>query len=89
MISIIIKRLFDLIFSFLIILILIIPILIISIYLKIDSSGPIFFFSKSIGKKKKTFSMPKFRTMINGTKEVETSEFKEINRITNFKIQEI
>ena len=28
--------------------------------------------------------MPKFRTMINGTKEVETAQFKEINRITNF-----
>ncbi len=84
MIRIIIKRLFDLIFSILIILILIIPILIISIYLKIDSSGPIIFLSKRVGKRKKTFLMPKFRTMINGTKEVETSEFKEINRITNF-----
>ena len=55
MISIIIKRLFDLIFSFLIILILIIPILIISIYLKIDSSGPIFFFIKKGWKKGKNF----------------------------------
>ena len=53
MISIIIKRLFDLIFSFLIILILIIPILIISIYLKIDSSGPIFFYQKGLEKGKK------------------------------------
>ena len=65
-------------------LIIIIPILIISIYLKIDSSGPIFFLSKRVGKRKKIFLMPKFRTMINGTKEVETAQFKEINRITNF-----
>ena len=29
--------------------------------------------------------MPKFRTMINGTKEVETAQFKDVNRrITNF-----
>ena len=84
MISIIIKRLFDLTFSFLIILILIIPILIVSIYLKIDSSGPVFFLSKRVGKRKKIFLMPKFRTMINGTKEVETAQFKDVNRITNF-----
>ena len=83
MISIIIKRSFDLIFFFLIILILIIPILIYQLF-KIDSSGPVFFLSKRVGRRKKIFLMPKFRTMINGTKEVETAQFKEINRITNF-----
>ena len=84
MISTINKRLFDLIFSSIIILILIIPILIISIYLKIDSSGPIFFLSKRVGKKKKIFLMPKFRTMMCDTIEIETAKFNEINKITNF-----
>ena len=80
MTSIIVKRSFDLIFSFLIILILIVPILIISIYLKMTHLVQ-YFFSK-VGKKKK-FLHAKFRTMING-KKVETAQFKDVNRITNF-----
>ncbi len=59
----IIKRLLDCIFSFLLIILLIPLFLIISIIIKIDSKGDIFYIQKRIGKKNKTFTCYKFRTM--------------------------
>ena len=59
----IIKTIFDLIFS-LIILIVGFPIfLIIALLIKLSSRGPIFFLQKRIGKNKRTFNCIKFRTM--------------------------
>ena len=59
----IIKRIFDIIFSF-IGIILISPLFIILIALiKIDSRGPVLFKQKRIGKNKNYFTMLKFRTM--------------------------
>ena len=58
-----IKRLFDLLVG-LIICILILPILIIvSIAIKLDSKGPVFFNAKRIGKNGKLFKCYKFRSM--------------------------
>lgn len=59
------KRLFDIIFS-LIGLIVLFPILfIISILIIIDSKGGIFYFQKRVGKGRKEFSLFKFRTMVS------------------------
>ena len=59
----IIKTIFDLFFS-LIILIVGLPIfLIIASLIKLSSRGPIFYFQERIGKNKKTFNCIKFRTM--------------------------
>ena len=59
----IIKTIFDLLFS-LIILIFGLPIfLIIASLIKLSSRGPIFYFQERIGKNKKTFKCIKFRTM--------------------------
>lgn len=64
------KRLFDIIFSF-IGLVLIVPILIIvAILLKLSSPGPIFFSGTRIGKKGKPFKMYKLRTMVVGAEEM-------------------
>ena len=64
-------RLFEIIFC-LIIFILIIPILIlISILIKLDSKGPVIFFSERVGINKNIFMMPKFRTMKVDTEIVE------------------
>ena len=61
------KRALDIILSFLAIIILFIPGLIISICIKLESKGPIFFKQKRIGKNKKYFMIYKFRTMRTDT----------------------
>ena len=76
------KRLFDIFFSIIAIILLIMPFIIISILIKISSKGPIFFFSKRIGYKNKIFIMPKFRTMKVGSIEVETDLFQDNQSIT-------
>ena len=61
------KRFFDLILSFLAIVVLAIPMLVLAIAIKIDSKGPVFFKQKRIGIHKKTFTILKFRTMRTDT----------------------
>jgi len=58
-----IKRFFDLTFSLIGILILLPLILIISLVIKLDSKGPIFFKQNRVGKGGKLFTMIKFRSM--------------------------
>lgn len=57
------KRFFDILFSFLGIMLLVFPMLVLIIAIKCDSKGPVFFKQKRIGKNKKTFYILKFRTM--------------------------
>ncbi|MCF7487630.1 sugar transferase [Vibrio sp. A2-1] len=73
------KRFFDIFFS-LIGLTLVFPILlVIAIAIKIDSSGPIFFFQKRIGINGKVFSIIKFRTMIVNAENMEGGIFNTAN----------
>ena len=62
-----IKRMIDIILSFLAIIILFIPCLIIAICIKIESKGPVFFKQKRVGKDKEYFKIYKFRTMRTDT----------------------
>ena len=57
------KRVIDIVLSFIAILILALPMLIIAIIIKIDSPGPVLFKQKRIGIHKKTFTILKFRSM--------------------------
>lgn len=57
------KRLIDILLSFLGIILLAIPMLVIALAIKIDSKGPVLFKQKRVGKNKKHFSILKFRTM--------------------------
>ena len=57
------KRFFDILFSFLILLILSPVLLIVAIAIKIDSKGPVIFKQKRIGRKGKVFNIYKFRSM--------------------------
>ena len=57
------KRAFDILCSFLAIILLALPMLIVAIAIKIDSKGPVFFKQDRIGKNKKIFKMLKFRSM--------------------------
>ncbi|MGA3343294.1 MAG: sugar transferase [Terracidiphilus sp.] len=64
-IALLVKRWIDIIISSLI-LIAISPVLLaIAIAIKLDSAGPVFYFSERIGKKGRVFGCIKFRTMVN------------------------
>ena len=65
------KRLFDWLFSLFMILILFIPFVIISILIKIDSKGSIFFMQERLGKNKIPFNVYKLRTMSNKKRKIE------------------
>ncbi|MDA9148868.1 sugar transferase, partial [Alphaproteobacteria bacterium] len=66
------KRLIDLIFTLIALLILLLPGIIISILVKFTSRGPIFYWSNRVGKNNIIFKMPKFRSMKINTPEVAT-----------------
>jgi lipopolysaccharide/colanic/teichoic acid biosynthesis glycosyltransferase len=59
-----IKRITDIIFSLIGIIVLFPVFIVIVIIIKIDSRGPIFYLSERIGKNEKPFTILKFRTMI-------------------------
>lgn len=63
----IIKRLIDFVLSFVGLILLAIPMLIFALIVKLDSPGPVLFWQKRVGIRKKTFMMPKFRTMYTNT----------------------
>jgi lipopolysaccharide/colanic/teichoic acid biosynthesis glycosyltransferase len=58
-----IKRLFDLLFSFLFILLLLPLFLVVSVLIILDDGWPVFFVQQRVGLKGKMFRMYKFRTM--------------------------
>jgi lipopolysaccharide/colanic/teichoic acid biosynthesis glycosyltransferase len=59
------KRVFDIITTFILIIILLPLAPLISILVKIDSKGPVFYKAKRVGRFGRNFNMLKFRTMIN------------------------
>lgn len=63
----IIKRTIDIVLSFFGIVVFLVPMLLIALFIKLDSKGPVIFWQKRIGKNKKTYMMPKFRTMYTET----------------------
>lgn len=75
-----IKRIIDIIFSILWLIILIPVFLVISIAIKLESKGPVIFKQKRIGKEKKYFTIYKFRTMRSDTpKDMPTHMLKNAN----------
>ena len=58
------KRAFDIFCSFLAIILLALPMVIVAIAIKCDSKGPVFFKQDRVGKNKKIFKMIKFRSMV-------------------------
>ena len=63
-VALVFKRTFDYVFSILTLLLLSPVLLAIAIAIKLDSPGPVFYFSERIGKKGRVFRCIKFRTMI-------------------------
>ena len=68
----IVKRLFDISSSFLALLLLSIPMLLISFLVRMTSKGPVLYWSDRVGRNNAIFKMPKFRTMRNDTPAVPT-----------------
>jgi O-antigen biosynthesis protein WbqP len=66
------KRIFDLLFSVVLLVLLVIPMLLIMIVVRLTSKGPSLYWSDRIGKGDKTFKMPKFRSMLADTPAVAT-----------------
>lgn len=63
------KRFFDIVFSFLGLIIAALPMLIIAIAIKIDSKGPVIFKQERLGKNGKVFKILKFRSMCVGAEQ--------------------
>ena len=62
--GLLLKRVVDIVFSSLVLTVISPLLLAIAIAIKLDSSGPVFYFSERIGKKGRVFRCVKFRTMI-------------------------
>jgi len=68
------KRIFDLVFSSTVLLLLALPMAVIALLVKVTSTGPIFFRQQRVGRNGKVFTMYKFRTMrITSVHEGDTS----------------
>jgi len=57
------KRLFDLIVTFVAATVLALPILIVALIVRLTSPGPVLYWSDRVGQHNRIFKMPKFRTM--------------------------
>jgi len=66
------KRVFDMFLSLLLCVALFLPLLFISLAIKLTSDGPVFYMSDRVGRKNRIFRMCKFRTMKNDTPAVAT-----------------
>jgi O-antigen biosynthesis protein WbqP len=67
-----VKRYFDIIISFLLLVILAIPMIFIAILIKLTSPGPVLYWSDRVGINNTIFKMPKFRTMKINTPAIAT-----------------
>ncbi|MBQ8657648.1 MAG: sugar transferase [Clostridia bacterium] len=78
------KRGFDIVFSFLGIVVLSVPMLLIMIVIKCDSEGPVIFKTERVGKNGKPFKFYKFRSMrTDAPKDLPTRLMKSDEYITN------
>ncbi len=66
------KRLFDLFLSLVAAAVLLVPIVVLTVLVRLTSPGPALYWSDRVGRHNKIFKMPKFRTMLVGTPAVAT-----------------
>tara|TARA_B110000483_G_C18189006_1_gene540175 strand:+ start:353 stop:910 length:558 start_codon:yes stop_codon:yes gene_type:complete len=77
------KRFIEMSIALLLLILCIIPFIIIAILIKIESKGPVIYWSKRIGKNELFFWMPKFRSMKLQTPEVATDILDSKKYLTN------
>lgn len=66
------KRFFDLILALIALLLLLLPLIFVSLAVRLTSRGPVLYWSDRVGYDNKIFKMPKFRSMMIGTPAVAT-----------------
>ncbi len=66
------KRLFDLVLALCAAVILVLPVVVITVAVRLTSPGPALYWSDRVGRNNKIFKMPKFRSMRIGTPAVAT-----------------
>jgi|TARA_B110000438_G_C15814604_1_gene651352 O-antigen biosynthesis protein WbqP len=71
------KRFIDFFLTLIAISISLIPMIVIAIIVRLNSSGPALYWSNRVGRDNKIFSMPKFRTMLVDTPQVATHLLKD------------
>ncbi|MES2755857.1 MAG: sugar transferase [Pseudomonadota bacterium] len=66
------KRLFDVVLAITALVVLALPFMIVAVFVKLTSSGPVVYWSNRVGRNNNIFAMPKFRTMVVDTPAVAT-----------------
>ena len=86
--SLVIKRIFDIVASLCGLIILSPMLIIVAICIKLDSKGPVFFKQKRVGKNKRIFEIYKFRTMVTDAeklgKQITVGNDSRITRVGKF-----
>lgn len=71
--SLFLKRIFDILLALILFIILLIPMIIIAIYIKTDSSGPVFYRQCRVTTYGREFRIHKFRTMVTNAEQIGTA----------------
>ncbi len=79
-----IKRIIDILLCICFLLVFGIPMILISIAIKLDSKGPVFFKQKRTGLNGKEFYLYKFRSMVDGNNVYDTSKENEFTKVGAF-----
>ncbi len=72
-VSLFFKRVFDLLIAVILFIILLIPMILIAIYIKTDSKGPVFYRQRRVTRYGKEFRIHKFRTMVVNAEQIGTA----------------
>ena len=72
-VSLLIKRIFDVAAALVLLLLLAIPMLVIALWIRSDSSGPVFYRQERVTRDGKHFRIHKFRTMVVGADKIGTA----------------
>ena len=84
-VQLIIKRFFDIVVAFILLILLAIPMTVIAILIKRDSNGPVFFRQERVTTYGRHFYIHKFRTMINNADKIGTTvTVDNDSRVTKF-----
>lgn len=71
--QLVLKRVFDIIVSFLLLLLFLIPMAAIALWIKLDSPGPIFYRQERVTTNSRYFRIHKFRTMVSNADKIGTA----------------
>lgn len=71
--QLLLKRIFDFIVALVMLIVLCIPMLVISVWIKIDSKGPVFYRQERVTTNGKHFRIHKFRTMVSNADKIGTT----------------